>query len=101
MRPMIFPTLTGAEIVELLSAASTVALGVFAGVELWREHQRQSRIATVARGKASALGYILRRRLRTWLGPDSDNENDLERWLRAARNDQRFEKELAAAEADI
>lgn len=93
--------MNGAHIVEVLSAGSTVAVAIFAGVELWREHQRNQRSSKAAHARASSLAYMLRRRIRTALGPVPDSEDTVEEWVRSSQNAGRLETEFRSIENDV
>lgn len=45
--------------------------------------------------------YLLRRRFRSWLGPNENDEDHLEVWLREERNARTFDKEIRLGERDF
>jgi hypothetical protein len=83
------------------SAFATVAVALFAGVQLWREYRRQKNAEKTAVSAVSALAYLLRRRLKSWLGPNEGDEDFLEEWLRDQRNAKTYDREIAAGERDF
>jgi hypothetical protein len=83
------------------SAFATVAVAFFAGVQLWREYRRHKDAEKTAIRGVSALAYLLRRLLRSWLGPDENNEDYLEDWIREGRNARTFDKEIRLGERDF
>lgn len=73
---------SGRGVIDWLSALSTVAVAIFAGVEIWRgkrlreaeerrvkQEQEDRRVEADAR--VSALAYAVRRQARSWLALDS------------------------------
>ena len=83
----------------IASALATVALTFFAGVELWRERQQASREDRAAEAKASAIAFLLRRQLLSWLSPGDANRDDLETWLRASARSGALHQHFDVAES--
>lgn len=70
------------------SALATIVVAWFAFLQLQRERRQAKQRETAAVAQISASAYTLRRRLKTWLG--SNEENDFESWIRAANNAETF-----------
>lgn len=86
------------ELAQFLSALATVAVGWFAWVQLRREAKRNEVARLGAQSRASASAFLLRRRVRLWIG---DSDDAFERWIRDSQNAGQLKAELDAAEAEI
>lgn len=83
----------------VISAAATLALAFFGGVQIWRE--RRARIAREvgAAARISATGYLLRQRIRSWNNNHPGSVTDLNEWIRWREAGRDLEFELGAATA--
>lgn len=85
------------------SALATITLAVFAGVQIWREKQRQADQAKTASVRLSGVGYLLRIRLLRWIGTDPRDEinSAFDRWLRRAGSSDMITGELEGGRSEV
>src|SRR5262245_41233972 len=82
---------TGAE------SVTTVVLGVFAGVQLYREHAAGRRRERAAATRLSGIAYLLRQQINEWIGSEDYRGDHFERWIRDNQKGDRLNRELNAA----
>ncbi len=87
------------DLATVVQTAATVALAFFGGVQVWREHRHKQERRLSAQARISALAFLSRRQIRTWLGSGGGSVEEFEEWVRAAQNDDTLPQHLAKAEA--
>jgi hypothetical protein len=83
----------------IVEAAATVVLAFFAAVQLWREHRQKAEKRMAAQARISALAFLARRQLRSWLGAGPGSPGDFESWIRDSENASSLQRHLDVAEA--
>jgi hypothetical protein len=83
---------------SVIEAAATVVLAFFAGVQLYAEHQRRKSTRDAAGTRASAIAFLLRRQLRSWLGREPHLGRGIGDWLPGAVLKQTLRGHLDTAE---
>lgn len=81
----------------IAAAAATVALTIFAAAQLLREHRATAHRKAATAARMSALGYLLHRELRTWIGDVPDDEERIEMWTRDSQNAGTLAERIGAA----
>lgn len=87
--------------VAVAESLAVIAVTFFAGVQLHREHRRAKEHEAGADAQIGALGYLLRRQLRSWFSTEIGENEGVEKWLRDAQNAKTFQQHLDRAEGTM
>lgn len=83
------------QLATVLSGFATLALTIFAAVQLWNERKRRLAQERAALARITASAYALRRLLRSWLGTNERTAEPLEAWALSEYADDKLEGALA------
>jgi hypothetical protein len=78
---------------------ATIALAVFAFVELLRERAADMRAKARTRARLSSEGFMLRRQIRSWIGQEPKLRKGLRGWLELVRARGSFGAHITQAES--
>jgi hypothetical protein len=79
------------------ASVTTVVVGVFAGIQLHREHAAGTRRERAAVARLSGIAYLLRQQILEWIGSDDYRGDHFERWIRDNQKGERLNRELNLA----
>lgn len=79
------------------ASVTTAVVGVFAGVQLYREHAAGKRRERAAVARLSGIAYLLRQQIIEWIGSEDQRGDRFERWIRDNPNGDRLNRELNLA----
>ena len=78
-------------------SVTIVVLGVFAGVQLYRERAAGKRRERASVARLSGIAYLLRQQITEWIGSEDYRGDHFERWIRDNQRGDRLNRELNLA----
>lgn len=82
------------------SAAATIAVAIFAALQLVRDRRIKLARERAALIRISGAGYLLRQRLSRWMAYDHRSADGLANWVGQAKRQHSYESEVAGALAE-